>query len=221
MKKVAILIVGFIGIIALFGGMGYGVYTLFTGNDEEPMVAESSQELSDSPNVNLQLKTMGFRKEGETTVNPVYLVSKSQIVTHPQGKFILTGDGNNLYFRCIEAYGTIAAAGQTYVIHGKPTTSEVFEGYGVLASGNPMELALEAWICAALNRHVAHLEPDAYWNNASAYYNAGPCNYFSKFWHDHSERGGLAYGFCYDDVNDHSATTFTTNARGVVVRLGF
>lgn len=149
------------------------------------------------------------------------IASKSQTVTHPQGKFILTGDGNNLYFRCIEKYGEIATAGQTYVIRGKPTTSEVFEGYGVLASGNPMELALEAWICAALNRHVAHLEPDAYWNNASAYYNAGPCNYFSKFWHDHSERGGLAYGFCYDDVNDQSATTFTTNARGVVVRLGF
>lgn len=149
------------------------------------------------------------------------IASKSQTVTHPQGKFILTGDGTNLYFRCIEAYGTIAAAGQTYVIHGKPTTSEVFEGYGVLASGNPMELALEAWVCAALNRHVAHMEPDAYWNNAAEYYKAGPCNYFSKFWHDHSERGGLAYGFCYDDVNDQSATTFTTNARGVVVRLGF
>ena len=149
------------------------------------------------------------------------IASKSQTVTHPQGKFILTGDGNNLYFRCIEKYGEIATVGQTYVIHGKPTTSEVFEGYGVLASGNPMELALEAWICAALNRHVAHMEPDAYWNNASAYYNVGPCNYFSKFWHDHSERGGLAYGFCYDDVNDQSATTFTTNARGVVVRLGF
>ena len=149
------------------------------------------------------------------------IASKSQTVTHPQGKFILTGDGTNLYFRCIEAYGAIAAAGQTYVIRGKPTTSEVFEGYGVLASGNPMELALEAWICAALNRHVAHMEPDAYWNNAAAYYNAGPCNYYSKFWHDHSERGGLAYGFCYDDVNDQSATTFTTNARGVVVRLGF
>jgi len=149
------------------------------------------------------------------------IASKSQTVTHPQGKFILTGDGNNLYFRCTEAYGSIAAAGQTYVIRGKPTTSEVFEGYGVLATGNPMELALEAWVCAALNRHVAHMEVDSYWNNASAYYNAGPCNYFSKFWHDHSERGGLAYGFCYDDVNDQSATTFTTNARGVVVRLGF
>ncbi|WP_191015186.1 beta-1,3-glucanase family protein [Treponema zioleckii] len=149
------------------------------------------------------------------------IASKSQTVTHPQGKFILTGDGNNLYFRCVEAYGNICQAGVTYTIVGKPSTSEVFEGYGVLASGNPMELALEAWICAALNRHVAHLEPDAYWNNAAAYYNAGPCNYFAKFWHDHSERGGLAYGFCYDDVNDQSATTFTTNARGVVVRLGF
>ena len=149
------------------------------------------------------------------------IASKSQTVTHPQGKFIMTGDGTNIYFRCIEAYGTIASAGQTYTIYGKPRTSEVFEGYGVLASGNPMELALEAWICAALNRHVAHMEPDAYWNNAAAYYNAGPCNYFAKFWHDHSERGGLAYGFCYDDVNDQSATTFTTNARAVVVRLGF
>ena len=149
------------------------------------------------------------------------IAAKSQTVTHPQGKFIMTGDGTNLYFRCIEKYGEIATAGQTYVIRGKPTTSEVFEGYGVLASGNPMELALEAWICAALNRHVAHLEPDAYWNNAAEYYKAGPCNYYSKFWHDHSERGGLAYGFCYDDVNDQSATTFTTNARGVVVRLGF
>lgn len=149
------------------------------------------------------------------------IASKSQTVTHPQGKFILTGDGTNLYFRCVEAYGTIAAAGQTYTIHGRPTTSEVLEGYGVLASGNPMELALEAWICAALNRHVAHMTPDLYWNNAEYYYNAGPCNYFAKFWHDHSERGGLAYGFCYDDVNDQSATTYTGNIRGVVVRLGF
>lgn len=149
------------------------------------------------------------------------IASKSQTVTHPQGKFILTGDGTNLYFRCVEAYGTIATAGQTYTIHGRPTTSEVLEGYGVLASGNPMELALEAWICAALNRHVAHMTPDVYWNNAEYYYNAGPCNYFAKFWHDHSERGGLAYGFCYDDVNDQSATTYTGNIRGVVVRLGF
>jgi len=66
MRKVAILIVGFIGIIALFGGMGYGVYTLFTGNDEEPMVAESSQELSDSPNVNLQLNVAVMTSDQET-----------------------------------------------------------------------------------------------------------------------------------------------------------
>ncbi|MCR5217267.1 beta-1,3-glucanase family protein [Treponema sp.] len=149
------------------------------------------------------------------------IASKSQTVTHPQGKFILTGDGNNLYFRCIEAYGTIASVGTTYTIYGRPSTSEVLEGYGVLASGNAMELALEAWVCAALNRHVAHMTPDTYWNDASYYYNAGPCNYFAKFWHDHSERGGLAYGFCYDDVNDQSATTYTGNVRGVVVRLGF
>lgn len=66
MKKVAILIVGFIGIVALFGGMGYGVYTLFTDNDEEPMIAESSPESSDSPNVNLQLNVAVMTSDQET-----------------------------------------------------------------------------------------------------------------------------------------------------------
>ncbi len=147
--------------------------------------------------------------------------SEKATVTHPQGKFILSGNGKDLNFECIESYGSLCKVGSVYTIHGKPTTSEVFEGYGTLASGNPMELALEAWICAALNRHVAHMTPDVYWNNAQYYYNDGPCNFYSKFWHDHSERGGLAYGFCYDDVNDQSATTFTTNYRGIVVKLGF
>lgn len=66
MKKVAILIVGFIGIVALFGGIGYGVYTLFTGNNEEPMIAEFSPELSDSPNVNLQLNVAVMTSDRET-----------------------------------------------------------------------------------------------------------------------------------------------------------
>jgi len=65
MKKMAILIVGFIGIVALFGGMGYGVYSLFTGNDEEPMIAESSPELSDSPSVNLQLNVAVMTSDQE------------------------------------------------------------------------------------------------------------------------------------------------------------
>lgn len=65
-KKVAILIVGFIGIVVLFGGMGYGAYSLFTGNDEEPMIAEPSPEFSDSPNVNLQLNVAVMTSDQET-----------------------------------------------------------------------------------------------------------------------------------------------------------
>ncbi len=38
------------------------------------------KKYSGETNVNLQLKTMGFRKEDETSVNPVYLVQKSRIV---------------------------------------------------------------------------------------------------------------------------------------------
>lgn len=66
MKKVVILIVGFIGIVALFGGMGYGVYSLYTGNDKEPVIAGPSPELSDSPNVNLQLNVAVMTSDQET-----------------------------------------------------------------------------------------------------------------------------------------------------------
>jgi uncharacterized protein (DUF1810 family) len=65
MKKLAILIVGFIGIIALFGGMGYGVYTLFTVNDEDSMIAKSSQELSSATNVNLRLSVAVMTSDQE------------------------------------------------------------------------------------------------------------------------------------------------------------
>jgi hypothetical protein len=143
------------------------------------------------------------------------------IVEHPQGKFELSGDGENLYFKCIEVIqAAMCELNKVYTIYGKPKNSERFEGAGNLDSGNPMEKALEAWICAALNRHVAELDPSE-WNSASNYYQKAPMNYYSKFWHDHSENNGLAYGFCYDDVNDQSATTYSGNIRAVVIKLGF
>lgn len=55
-------------------------YDVCEGKSAFVSVTFNVKKYSGETNVNLQLKTMGFRKEGETTVNPVYLVQKSRIV---------------------------------------------------------------------------------------------------------------------------------------------
>lgn len=105
-----------------------------------------------------------------------------------------------------------------YYINGKPNNDEVFEGSGVLAGGNDVEKAIQAQICAALNRHVP-FTPEK-WADAAAYYQAGPANYYAKFWHDHNI-DGFAYGFCYDDVADHSTLIETHSPRGLVIGIGW
>lgn len=72
--------------------------------------------------------------------------------------------------------------------------------------------------CAALNRHVYTNPAD--WNNVSSYYQAAPANYYAKFWHDHSI-DGLAYGFCYDDVNGQASYLEVGDPKGLIIRVGW
>ncbi|GGP27911.1 hypothetical protein GCM10010971_37300 [Silvimonas amylolytica] len=95
-----------------------------------------------------------------------------------------------------------AYVGGTYNV-SKPTTQDILEGKGTLATGNSTELALEAQICAAFNRHI--MEDVTKWSTPSAWYQSAPANYYAQFWHNHSV-GGLAYGFAYDDVSNQSST---------------
>ena len=116
----------------------------------------------------------------------------------------------------------------TYNIYGKPTTTEVMLGNGVLddATGttprtpkHDKQLQLQAQICAALNRHVAE-QPNSRWYDASYFYPAGKtANFFTKFWHDHSING-LAYGFSYDDVGGHSPSIYTPSPVSVTYTIG-
>lgn len=89
----------------------------------------------------------------------------------------------------------------------KPSTLDVFLGTGVLAT-NPR-------FCAAMNRHV--LVDPADWNNPAAFYRAEPCNWYSKFLHEHSI-DHKAYGFCYDDVGDQSSF-FSGQGETVIITL--
>lgn len=78
--------------------------------------------------------------------------------------------------------------------------------------------ASDPQVCASLNRHV--YTDSGNWNNVSKYYQAAPANFYAKFWHDHSI-DGLAYGFCYDDVNGQAAYLEIGDPKGLIVRVGW
>lgn len=123
---------------------------------------------------------------------------------------------------------TLSDGIDTVKIKGKPSTTEVMLGNGVLddASGTSpgssayhKQLQLQAQICAALNRHVAE-QPNDRWYNAEYFYPAGkPANWFTRFWHQHSING-LAYGFSYDDVGGHSPSIYTPSPVSVTYTIG-
>ena len=63
-------------------------YDVCEGKSAFISVTFNVKKNSGETNVNLQIKTLGFRKDGETTVNPVYLVSKSQIVKNSPVEYV-------------------------------------------------------------------------------------------------------------------------------------
>lgn len=116
--------------------------------------------------------------------------------------------GNQMQF-------TKAGDSQVYYVD-KPTTQEVLEGKGAFDRGNEVEKAIEAQLCAAFNRGVA-TEPDKYYK-VSEYYKNTPNNFYAGFFHRYSVLG-LAYGFCYDDVNDQSTLLQYDKSDALVIDL--
>ena len=110
---------------------------------------------------------------------------------------------------------TSDGSAETYTIY-KPTTQDVLEGKGNFNRGNARELVIEAQLCAAFNRGVA-TEPNNF-NNEAAYYKNKVANYYSGFFHNHAI-DGYAYGFCYDDVFDHSTLLHFSNPTGLIIDL--
>lgn len=140
------------------------------------------------------------------------------VFTVPQGTFTGRTQGDNR-IRFTRPGDTTA-----YYV-AKPTGDAVWGGLAALASPSPenasnptIELVLEAQICAAFHRHV--MDNPGVWATPSQYYLAGPADYYSKFFHDHSINS-KAYGFCYDDVYDQSSTVHSSNPRGIILSIGF
>jgi hypothetical protein len=122
----------------------------------------------------------------------------------------------SLSFNEVDASGNVVA-GSPYIVQ-KPTTQDILEGKGTLATGNSTELAIEAQICAAFNRHV--MEDASLWEVSQAYYLGSPANFYAKFWHAHGVNG-LAYGFAYDDVSNQSSTIHTDKPEHMQLNIGW
>lgn len=132
--------------------------------------------------------------------------------------------GNTFTFNEVNTGNGAFQGGNGYVI-GYPNTQQVLVCNGPFAAGdggnsdrNAVELAIEAQLCAAINRHVA--TDVTQWNNPSAYYQAAPANYYAAFWHRNS-LNALAYGFSYDDVNAQSSTITTGAPEHMAFGLGW
>jgi len=152
-------------------------------------------------------------------VNEIWAAFATQPLTldmwNNSRRFQGTTSGNQFVFTEVDK-GNGAYVGGSYSV-SKPNTQEILEGKGALATGNSTELAIEAQMCAAFNRHIMH-DGSLWAAPSSAWYASAPANYYAKFWHDHSE-GGLAYGFCYDDVADQSSTIMETAPEHMVFTI--
>jgi hypothetical protein len=110
-------------------------------------------------------------------------------------------------------------------IHGSfsegGTNANYFSSYSdistqdiLLGIGN----AADPIVCASLNRHVYN--EDSKLNNPDEYYKESPANFYAEFWHNHSI-DKLAYGFCYDDVNQQAAYLEVGSPQALIVRVGW
>jgi hypothetical protein len=146
-----------------------------------------------------------------------YYTSNDLVVTVGARKFVGRVQNDQLVFAEVNQNNGAYVGGGLYNV-GKPTTQAILEGSGALATGNTMELAIEAQICAAFNRHV--MEDVTKWSTPSAWYAASPSNEYARFWHDHGV-SGLAYGFAYDDVANASSTIYAPNPEHIVMGIGW
>lgn len=120
---------------------------------------------------------------------------------------------------------TRASDGQIGTISRKPTNTEAMEGSGVLATGGQWDKVVQAQVCAAINRHAIDLTLATGVTQdlatASKYYQTSPYNWYCKFWHRSDiSLNGLTYGFCYDDVYDHSSTVNASSPIRATVTIG-
>lgn len=115
--------------------------------------------------------------------------------------------------------------GQVARIAGKPSTIEVMEGSGLMASGGQWDLVVQAQMVAAITRHAINLNLGSGamqdFGNPANYYQTWPYNWYSKFFHRTDvSHNSKTYTFAYDDVFDQSSTIHTPSPTSIKITVG-
>lgn len=119
-------------------------------------------------------------------------------------------------------------SGRKGIVTRRPTTQEAFEGKGVLnnvVQDATTDLIVQAQLCAAITRHVVNTTTPNVglqnWSDPATYYQASPCNYYAKFWHQLGiSYNQKSYAFAYDDVFNQSSTLHSPTPAHVTVVIG-
>lgn len=118
--------------------------------------------------------------------------------------------------------------GETGTISSRPSTTEAWNGSGVLNEDNgnsTVDKFLQAQICAAITRHAIDVDTEDVgyqdFQDSSRFYVTEPYNYYAKFWHQTGiSYDNKSYGFPYDDVADQSSTLAASSPTKTTVYFG-
>lgn len=115
--------------------------------------------------------------------------------------------------------------GVTATVPYKPTTQDVIEGKGALATGSEQDKALQAQLCGAISRGVVDVNTpsgvEQNWGDASKFFVTDVHNRYVAFFHQTNvSHDGKTYAFAYDDTFDQSSTLVTSIPEKVRVTIG-
>lgn len=105
----------------------------------------------------------------------------------------------------------------------QPSSKDIIECSGTMASGSDNEKQFEAQLCGAINRGAVDLtEQQQAWQNTANFFRDGTIyNPYVKFLHRTDlTYNGYTYAFAYDDTGDNSATVATKDPDRLVVTIG-
>ena len=118
-----------------------------------------------------------------------------------------------------------AFSGVSASVPYKPTTQDVIEGKGALATGSEQDKALQAQLCGAISRGVVDVNvpsgQEQNWGDASKFFVTDVHNRYVAFFHQEDvSYKGKTYAFAYDDTFDQSSTLVTSIPEKVQITIG-